>query len=69
MPEPVAAAGLEALTLTEHRAAALAAEGADERDVAQALFLTPHAAQVRLASAQAKLGVHSLDELAEALAG
>ena len=68
-PEPVVAAGLEALTLTEHRAAALAAEGADERDVAQALFLTPHAAQVRLASAQAKLGVHSRDELAEALAG
>jgi DNA-binding CsgD family transcriptional regulator len=61
--------GLDALTLTERRAAALAAHGADERDVAQALFLTPHAAQVRLASAQRKLGVRTRDELAEALAG
>jgi DNA-binding CsgD family transcriptional regulator len=69
VPEPVAAAGLEALTLTERRAAALAAEGADERGVAQALFLTPHAAQLRLDSARAKLGVRSREELAAALAG
>ncbi len=66
---PDSPAGPDALTRTERRAAELAAEGRDDRDVAQAMFLTPHAVERRLAAVQRKLGVASRGELAAVLAG
>ena len=47
----------------------LAAEGRPDRDIAQALFVTPKAVQDSLANAFRKLGVASRDELAPVLAG
>ena len=49
------------------RVAGLAAEGRTPRDIAQALFLTPRAVEVELASAARKLGLRSPDELPDAL--
>jgi DNA-binding CsgD family transcriptional regulator len=66
--EPRPATGADALTNTERRAAELAAEGRDDREVAQAMFLTPHAVQVRLDAAQRKLGIADRAQLAGALA-
>ncbi len=65
---PAPPAGPEALTRTEQRAAQLAAAGRDDRDVAQAMFLTPHAVEVRLDAVQRKLGVASRRDLAGVLA-
>jgi DNA-binding SARP family transcriptional activator/DNA-binding CsgD family transcriptional regulator len=65
--EPVT--GVEALGDTERRVVALAAEGRTDRDIAQALFVTPKAVEDQLANAFRKLGVDSRDELAPALAG
>jgi DNA-binding CsgD family transcriptional regulator len=67
IPAPLAVSGADSLTSTEHRAASLAADGADDREVAQRLFLTPHAAQIRLDTAQRKLGAATRADLAAAL--
>jgi DNA-binding CsgD family transcriptional regulator len=48
--------------------AALAAEGHSERDIAQAMFVTPNAVDFQLGDVYRKLGVSSRDELALALA-
>lgn len=55
------------LSPAERRAAELAAEGADDREIAQALFLSPRAVAEQLATAIGKLGLRSRDELADAL--
>jgi DNA-binding SARP family transcriptional activator/DNA-binding CsgD family transcriptional regulator len=64
-----APAGLEALTDTQRRVAALAAEGMSEREIAQAMFATPSAVGFQLGDVYGKLGVSSRDELAAALRG
>ncbi|WP_327010202.1 helix-turn-helix transcriptional regulator [Dactylosporangium sp. NBC_01737] len=51
------------LTTGERRIAALAVGGADDRDIAQALFLTPHTVNDTLAAIRRKLGVTTLAEL------
>ena len=47
---------------------ALAAEGQSNRDIAQALFITPKTVDVHVSSAYRKLRIRSRRELAGALA-
>ena len=60
--------GVRALTDTQRRLAALAAEGLGEHEIAQAMFVTPRAIDYQLGDVYRKLGVRSRDELALALA-
>jgi len=61
-------AGAEGLTGIERRVAVQAAEGRPNRDIAQALFLTPRDVERHLAAAAGKLGSDSRRALAAALA-
>jgi DNA-binding CsgD family transcriptional regulator len=67
--DPLAATprGVKSLTATERRVAALAAAGRAEREIAQELFVTPRAIEVKLGSALRKLGASTQGELALAL--
>jgi DNA-binding CsgD family transcriptional regulator len=67
-PRTAALSGAGALTASERRVAALAADGASNRDIAQALFVTPKTVEVHLSNAYRKLGIRSRRELAGALA-
>jgi DNA-binding NarL/FixJ family response regulator len=67
-PRTAALSGAGALTASERRVAALAAEGASNRDIAQTLFVTPKTVEVHLSNAYRKLGIRSRRELAGALA-
>ena len=60
--------GVDALTDTQRRIAELAAGGMSEREVAQAMFVTPIAVDSQLSDVYRKLRVSSRDELAAALA-
>ena len=59
--------GVEALTASEKRVADLAASGDTNRDIAQALYVTPKTVEVHLSNAYRKLGIRSRRELAGAL--
>jgi DNA-binding CsgD family transcriptional regulator len=67
-PRTSALSGVEALTASEHRVAVLAAQGQTNRDIAQALFVTPKTVEVHLTNAYRKLGIRSRRELSAALA-
>lgn len=67
-PRTSALRGVEALTASERRVAALAAEGQTNRDIAQVLYVTPKTVEVHLTSAYRKLGVRSRRELPSAFA-
>ena len=67
-PRTAALSGAGALTASERRVAALAAEGSSNRDIAQALFVTPKTVEVHLSNAYRKLGIRSRRELTGALA-
>ena len=60
--------GVEALTPSERRVAGLAADGLTNRQIAQALFVTPRTVEGHLSSAFRKLDVGSRGRLAAALA-
>jgi DNA-binding CsgD family transcriptional regulator len=60
--------GPDALTPSEQRIAGLAASGASNAEIAQALFLTVKTVEMHLTSAYRKLGLRSRRELATALA-
>jgi DNA-binding CsgD family transcriptional regulator len=60
--------GVDALTPSELRVARMAAEGRTNREVAQALFVTPKAVEYHLANAYRKLGIGARAELAGVLA-
>ena len=66
-PRTDAMAGVAALTATERRVAELAAGGETNRDIAQALFVTPKTVEVHLSNAYRKLGIRSRRELSAAL--
>jgi DNA-binding CsgD family transcriptional regulator len=68
-PRTTALRGVLALTASERRVADLAAGGQTNRDIAQALYVTPKTVEVHLSSAYRKLGIGSRRELARALAG
>jgi DNA-binding CsgD family transcriptional regulator len=55
------------LTASERRVASLAAEGQTNRDIAQALFVTPKTVEVHLSNAYRKLGIRSRRELPRVL--
>ncbi|MGE3138230.1 MAG: AAA family ATPase [Thermoleophilia bacterium] len=68
-PRTPALAGAEALTASERRVAALAAEGRTNKEIAQALFVTLKTVEVHLSHAYRKLGIASRRELGAALGG
>ena len=67
-PRHSALSGVESLTASERRVAVLAAAGQTNRDIAQALFVTPKTVEVHLSNTYRKLGIRSRRELAGALA-
>ena len=67
-PSVQAPSGLRALSETERRVAALAAEGQSAHEIAQALYVTPNAIDNQLGDVFRKLGISSPDELAPVLA-
>jgi DNA-binding SARP family transcriptional activator/DNA-binding CsgD family transcriptional regulator len=67
-PERAEPMGAGALTAIERRVAVLAAEGRDEREIAEALYSTPGAVVSQLDDVRRKLPWRSPEELAEALA-
>lgn len=60
--------GAAALTPSERRIAAMAAEGLSNREIAQALFITSRTIAMHLSNAFRKLGVSSRTQLPAALA-
>ena len=64
-----ATTGVEALTPSERRIAELAAAGQQNREIAEALFVTTATVEYHLRNAYRKLGITSRTELADALAG
>ena len=67
-PRTAALGGVESLTARELRVAALAAEGRTNREIAQALFVTPKTVEVHLSGAYRKLDIRSRRDLPGALA-
>ncbi|MDQ4049147.1 MAG: helix-turn-helix transcriptional regulator, partial [Actinomycetota bacterium] len=59
--------GVESLTASERRVAEMAAEGLTNREIAQALFVTPKTIENHLSRVYTKLGVSSRRALPEAL--
>ncbi|HZO04919.1 MAG TPA: LuxR C-terminal-related transcriptional regulator, partial [Solirubrobacterales bacterium] len=68
-PRRLMFSGVEALTASEGRVAAMAAQGMGNREIAQSLFVTVKTVENHLGRAYAKLGIHSREELPAALAG
>ena len=66
-PRRYAVSGVESLTPSELRVARMAAEGRTNREVAQALFVTPKAVEYHLANAYRKLGISSRADLGRVL--
>ena len=67
-PRRVALSGVESLTPSERRVAQMAAEGHTNREVAQALFVSPKTVEVHLSSVYRKLEIRSRSQLPAALA-
>jgi DNA-binding CsgD family transcriptional regulator len=61
--------GLDALTPSEHRIAALAAEGRSNPEIAQDLFVTKKTVEMHLSAVYRKLAIRSRSQLARVLAG
>ena len=68
-PRRYAVTGREALTPSETRVAELAAAGRTNRQVAEALFVTPKAVEFHLGNAYRKLAIDGRAKLAVALSG
>ena len=66
-PRTAALHGVTSLTASELRVARLAADGGTNREIAQALFVTPKTVEVHLSNAYRKLGISSRRELERAL--
>jgi DNA-binding CsgD family transcriptional regulator len=66
-PRRIALSGVESLTPSERRVAEMASEGPTNREIAQALFVTPKTVEVHLSNAYRKLGIRSRSQLAAAL--
>jgi ATP/maltotriose-dependent transcriptional regulator MalT len=67
-PRRRALTGIESLTASERRVASLAASGSSNRDIAQALFVTPKTVELHLSNVYRKLGIRSRRELPVELA-
>ena len=66
-PRRLQFSGLEALTASERRTATLAAEGRNNTEIAQALFITKSTVEKHLTRAYKKLDINSREELPAAL--
>jgi DNA-binding CsgD family transcriptional regulator/tetratricopeptide (TPR) repeat protein len=66
-PRRIALSGVESLTPSELRVAQMAAEGPTNREIAQALFVTPKTVEIHLSSVYRKLGISSRAQLPIAL--
>jgi DNA-binding CsgD family transcriptional regulator len=66
-PRRLVLTGVDALTPSERRVAAMAADGMTNRDIAQALFVTPRTVEVHLSSVYRKLGISARSQLPQAL--
>jgi DNA-binding CsgD family transcriptional regulator len=67
-PRRVFASGVDALTPSERRVAAMAAEGLSNREIAQSLFVTLRTVETHLSSVFRKLDVSARTQVATALA-
>jgi DNA-binding CsgD family transcriptional regulator len=67
-PRRVRLTGVDALTPSERRVAEMAAQGLTNREIAQALFVTPRTVETHLGHAYQKLDIGSREELRAALA-
>jgi DNA-binding NarL/FixJ family response regulator len=67
-PRADVGSGVGALTASERRVVDLAAEGSSNREIAQALYVTPKTVEVHLSNAYRKLGIRSRRELGGVLA-
>jgi DNA-binding CsgD family transcriptional regulator len=67
-PRRIALSGVDSLTPSERRVAEMAAEGPTNREIAQALFVTPKTVEMHLSRAYRKLGINSRSQLSAALA-
>jgi DNA-binding CsgD family transcriptional regulator len=66
-PRPSTRRGAEVLTASELRVAHLAGRGQTNREIAQALFVTPKTVEMHLGNAYRKLGIRSRHQLSAAL--
>jgi class 3 adenylate cyclase/DNA-binding CsgD family transcriptional regulator len=66
-PLPVIPSGVESLTTSERRVAEMAREGLTNRQIAEALFVTPKTVEVHLSSVYRKLGITSRSQLDDGL--
>jgi DNA-binding CsgD family transcriptional regulator len=67
-PRRLMLSGLESLTPSERRVAEMAAENLTNKDIAQALFVTPKTVEVHLSSVYRKLEISSRAQLPDVLA-
>jgi DNA-binding CsgD family transcriptional regulator len=67
-PRRLALSGVESLTASEQRIAAMAAQAMTNKDIAQALFVTPKTVEMHLNNIFRKLGISSRTQLPQALA-
>jgi DNA-binding CsgD family transcriptional regulator len=67
-PRSAATSGAASLTPSERRVAELAAEGRTNKEIAQALYVTPKTVEVHLSNSYRKLDISGRRELAGALA-
>jgi len=68
-PRPTALGGVESLTASERRVAALARDGRTNREIAETLFVTPKTVEMHLGNVYRKLGVNSRRQLPGILPG
>ena len=66
-PRRVATTGAESLTASERRIAEMATSGMTNREIAQALFVTPKTVEMHLHHVFRKLGIGSRTQLSGAL--
>jgi DNA-binding CsgD family transcriptional regulator len=66
-PRRLRQSGAEALTATERRVAAMAAEGLSNREIAQALFVSEKTVETHLGNTYRKLGIKARTHLTETL--
>jgi DNA-binding CsgD family transcriptional regulator len=67
-PRRIALSGVESLTPSERRVARMAAEGLTNREIAEAVFVTPKTVEVHLSSVYRKLEISSRSQLPAMLA-
>ena len=67
-PRRSAISGIDALTPSERRVAALAVQGLSNREIAESLWVTRKTVELHLGNAYSKLGIRSRGQLPRELA-